>query len=109
MYIGTVKLSNEWTKVEDLIKDQVDGQSAFAFDDTKNYQLQGEGISFVRLLESAAAPAENNNDGFRIIGTQSAYYTPVSGSSLYARVELFDINGYPNIGDIYLKVSTVGE
>ena len=108
MYIGTVKLSNEWTKVEDLIKDQVDGQSAFAFDDTKSYQLQGEGISFVRLLESASAPTEDNNDGFRIVGTQNAQYNPATGLDLYCRVELFDINGYPNIGDIYLKIGTLG-
>lgn len=108
MYIGTVKLSNEWTKVEDLIKDQVDGQSAFAFDDTKTYQLQGEGISVVRLCDSAAEPSELI-DGLRIKGTQPAFYTPTTGSYLYVRIETFNIDGYPNIGDVYLKISTVGE
>ena len=32
MYIGKVLLSDEWEKLEDLIQDQVSGQSAFAFD-----------------------------------------------------------------------------
>ena len=38
MYIGKVLLSNTWTKLEDLIKAQISGQSAFAFNSDTVYQ-----------------------------------------------------------------------
>lgn len=115
MYIGKVLLSNEWAKLEDLIKTQVSGQSAFAFDSTKTYQLQGEcffeGTKEVllaaRLCEASAAPSLDD-DGFRIVGTQCAVYQPSTGS-VYVRVDLTEKPGQPEFGKMYLKISTVGE
>jgi len=40
MYLGTVKVSEVWEKLEDLIKAQIYGQSAFAFNTAKKYQIQ---------------------------------------------------------------------
>lgn len=39
-YVGKVTLSQDWEKLEDLIKDQVDGQGSFAFENGKDYSLQ---------------------------------------------------------------------
>ena len=41
-YVGKVKVSSAWTKLEDLIQAQVDGQSAFAFDTSKTYSVQAD-------------------------------------------------------------------
>lgn len=115
MYIGKVLLSNEWENLEDLIQEQVSGQSAFTFDSTKTYQLQGECdheavkevLLSARLCEASAEPTDNSA-GFRIINTQCAYYQPSTGS-VYARVDLTEKPGQPNFGKMYLKISTIGE
>ena len=115
MYIGKVLLSNEWENLEDLIQEQVSGQSAFTFDGTKTYQLQGEcffeGTKEVllaaRLCEASTAPSLDD-DGFRILGTQCADYQPSTGN-IYTRVDLTEKPGQPNFGKMYLKISTVGE
>ena len=115
MYIGKVLLSNEWEKLEDLIKTQVSGQSAFAFDSTKKYQFQGEcffeGTKEVllaaRLCEASTTPSDNI-DGGRIVGTQCADYIPSTGS-VYVRVDLTEKPGQPDFGKMYLKISTMGE
>lgn len=115
MYIGKVLLSNEWEKLEDLIQEQVSGQSAFAFDSTKTYQLQGEcffeGTKEVllaaRLCETSSTPSDNI-DGPRIVGTQCADYQPSTGS-VYVRVDLTEKPGQPDFGKMYLKISTMGE
>ena len=115
MYIGKVLLSNEWAKLEDLIKAQVSGQSAFAFDSTKTYQIQGEcffeGTKEVllaaRLCEKTTTPSDTK-DGFRITHTQCAVYQPSTGS-VYVRVDLTEKPGQPDFGKMYLKISTMGE
>lgn len=115
MYIGKVLLSDEWEKLEDLIKEQVSGQSAFAFDSTKTYQLQGECdhesvkevLLAVRLCETSATPTDDK-DGDRIVGTQCANYQPSTGS-VYVRVDLTEKTGQPDFGKMYLKISTMGE
>ena len=115
MYIGKVLLSDEWEKLEDLIKAQVSGQSSFAFDSSKTYQLQGECdheavkevLLAARLCEASAEPTDNAA-GFRIINTQCADYQPSTGS-LYVRADLTEKTGQPNFGKMYLKISTMGE
>lgn len=101
MYIGKVKISNNWSKLEDLIKAQVSGQSAFAFAEGTTYQLQGEGNYGVRLCDSSATPSDLQ-DGERIIGTQTAIYE-LSDGELYVRAE----ENIPS-GNVWLKVSILG-
>ena len=115
MYIGKVLLTNEWAKLEDLIKAQVSGQSAFSFDSDKKYQLQGECffegtkevLLAVRLCETSTTPSDNI-DGDRIVGTQCADYIPSTGS-VYVRVDLTEKTGMPDFGKVYLKISKMGE
>lgn len=102
-YIGKVELSNSWAKVEDLIQEQVDGQSEFAFDSDKTYQLQAEATYGAQLCETSAAPADGN-DGERIIGSQTGVYQPEGGNYLYAKVHTLQ-PGVPCL----LKISKIGE
>ena len=102
MYIGKVKLSNEWQKLEDVIKAQVEGQSGFAFSNGKDYQLQGEGNYAVRLCDSSALPADAQ-DGERIAETQTAIYQKDNSSELYVRTE----QDIPS-GNVWLKISEIG-
>ncbi len=37
--IGNVVITKEWANLQDLIRAQIDGQSAFTFDSTKTYSL----------------------------------------------------------------------
>lgn len=101
-YIGKVKMAETWEKVEDLIKQQVGGQSSFAFDADTTYQLQCEGDLGVRLCDSAMQPTDST-DGMMIRGTQTAMYKPGSATTLYARIS------YETNSDMLLKISTVGE
>ena len=100
MYIGKVKVSNEWESLEDLIKAQVDGQSSFAFATGSLYQLQGEGPIGVRMASASAKPTEDD-EGERIFGTQVAIYEKDSGI-LYVKAEQNSPNGQ------LLKVSLLG-
>mgnify|MGYP006873009612 CR=1 FL=1 len=116
MYIGKVLLSDEWEKLEDLIQEQVSGQSAFTFDSTKTYQLQGEcdhealkeNLLATRLCEVTSASSLADDDGFCISHNQCADYIPSTGS-VYVRVDLTEKPGQPNFGKMYLKISTMGE
>ena len=101
MYIGKVKISNTWSKLEDLIKAQVSGQSSFAFAEGTTYQLQGEGNYGVRLCDTSAAPSDAQA-GERIIGTQTAIYQKSNGY-LYVKTEA-DIPS----DNVWLKISTLG-
>ena len=100
-YIGKIKITKEWAKVEDLIQDQISGQSAFSFSSDSAYQIQGESDYGVRLVEQASAPTDMN-EGNKIVGTQCAYYKPESGY-LYVRT------GVENELEGFVKISTVGE
>lgn len=102
MYIGKVKLSNEWQKLEDIIKAQVEGQSAFEFSNGKDYQLQGEGNYGIRLCDSSVVPA-TPQDGERITDTQTAIYQKDNSSELYVRTE----QDIPS-GNVWLKISEIG-
>lgn len=102
-YIGKVKLTNEWTKVEDLIKAQVEGQSSFAFADGSTYQIQSDAMYGARLCEAATAPADKN-DGERVLEDHVGIYQPESGTYLYAKINT-PIAGH----DCLIKVSKIGE
>lgn len=103
MYIGKVQLTNEWQKVEDLIKAQVEGQSSFAFEANKTYQLQAEASYGAQLCETSAAPADGN-DGEFIEGSQTGSYILDSGNYLFAKVHTMQ-PGVP----CWLKISKIGE
>lgn len=105
MYIGKVLLGNTWATLESLIKEQVSGQSTFAFDKQKEYQFQGEGVGLVRLCDTTDTPSASN-DGFCIEGTQIENYTPSDGD-LYVRADLTQKTGNPNYGKMYLKIREV--
>lgn len=107
MYIGKVLLSEVWEKLEDLIKSQVSGQSAFAFNSDTVYQLQGEGVERVRLCDFTGTPIDLQA-GFRIEGTQTAHYKPSNGY-LFVRVEKTEGNGNADYGNTYLKISKMGQ
>ena len=100
MYIGKVKVSNEWESLEDLIQAQVDGQSSFEFASDTTYQLQGEGPIGVRMASVSAKP-ESDEDGERIFGTQVAIYEKDSGT-LYVKAEQNAPDGQ------LLKISQLG-
>ena len=102
MYICKVKITNEWSKLEDLIQNQVEGQSSFSFSEGTTYQLQAEGNYGVRLCDSSTTPAEAQ-DGERIEGTQTAIYE-VSDGYLYVRPE----ENIPS-GNVWLKISSLGQ
>lgn len=102
MYIGKVELTNEWQKVEDLIKAQVEGQSSFAFAEGNTYQLQAEASYGAQLCDAAAAPADGN-DGEYLLHSQVGIYQLASGSYLYAKVHTMQ-PGVP----CWLKISKIG-
>lgn len=88
-YIGKITTSSEWAKLEDLIKDQVDGQSAFAFDTSKTYNIQvettrGQYVFGVYLCDSASEPA-NADDGAHLEEYQMGIYQPESGYDLWVK------------------------
>lgn len=101
-YIGKVKLSSTWEKLEDLIKAQVDGQSAFAFDTSKEYGIQadtprGPYIFGAYLCNSATEPAEAD-DGEHLEQENFGIYQPASGVYLWVKTRGVD-------GDVKLSVS----
>ena len=95
-YIGKVKVSDTWTKLEDLIKAQIDGQSSFAFSSGSTYSLQtdGDNVSFIRVCNATSTPAESY-DGECLDRHICGLYKPDT-AYLYVRKE-----GHP----VYLSVS----
>lgn len=102
LYTGKVLLTNEWEKLEDLIQEQVSGQSSFAFDADTTYILQGEGVEAARLCDASVKPTDDIA-GLRIEGTQIIEYNPSAGT-LYVRCDLTQKTGNTNFGKIYLKI-----
>ena len=90
-YIGKVKISNSWEKLEDLIKAQISGQSSFSFSTSKSYSLQADGANNVqvRVCDTSVAPA-SETAGEHLDGAQFAVYEPTSGNALYVKQ-----NGFP--------------
>lgn len=88
-YIGKVTINNEWEKLEDLIKDQVAGQSAFAFDTTKQYFLQvettrGQFVFGIYACNSTTEPA-NPDDGEHLEEDSFGIYQPEAGEYLWVK------------------------
>ena len=88
-YIGKVTLTSSWAKLEDLIKAQVDGQSAFAFDTSKKYGIEvdtqrGPYIFGAYLCNSATEPA-NADDGEHLEQENFGVYQPESGAYLWVK------------------------
>ena len=102
-YIGKVEVDNTWQKVEDLIKAQVTGQSAFAFDENSIYQLQSEAGYGCRLCNTTSTPADGN-DGEVILQDKVGIYKKEGGAYLFAKVHTLQ-PGQPCL----LKISKVGD
>lgn len=58
MYIGTVKLSAEWEKVEDLIKDQVAGRARLLLTILKHTNSKGKVLA---LSDYVIVPRSRQN------------------------------------------------
>lgn len=88
-YIGKVVLSGEWAKLEDLIKDQVSGQSTFAFDTSKTYLIQVETTRgpfvFGAYVCNSTSEPENADDGEHLEQENMGIYEPVSGVYLWVK------------------------
>ena len=79
MHIAEVTATNQWQKLEDLIKQKV---SSFAFEIGKEYTIQNQS-NIINLIELDAAPTEQN--GFSPgVSKEPIIYTKTSGD-LYVR------------------------
>ena len=79
MHIAEVIATNQWQKLEDLIKQKV---SSFAFENGKEYTIQNQS-NIINLIELEAAPTEQN--GFYSgASKEPIVYTKTSGD-LYVR------------------------
>lgn len=79
MHIAEVIATNQWKKLEDLIKQKV---SSFAFENGKEYTIQNQS-NIINLIELDAAPTEQN--GFSPgASKEPIIYTKTSGD-LYVR------------------------
>ena len=55
MHIAEVKVTNQWQKLEDLIKQKI---SSFAFENGKEYTIQNIGNSSANFIEKTTTPTE---------------------------------------------------
>lgn len=102
-YVGKVVVTQDWAKLEDLIKAQVEGQSSFAFDTSKTYELQTDCEQHapfgVRVCNSASEPSDADA-GEHLSDDQSGEYKPESGIYLWVKVR-------GNTTDVKLSVSEI--
>lgn len=102
-YIGKVTLTDTWTKLEDLIK-LLDGQSDFAFDTSKQYQIQVDTVKSnhdysAYFCSSATEPTEADA-GEHLDNNLPAIYQPESGMDLWVKMV--------NAGVVKVSVSELG-
>lgn len=91
MHIAEVTATNQWQKLEDLIKQKI---SSFAFENGKEYTIQNIGISDVKFIEKASTPT--NEVGFiKRANEIPIVYTKTSGD-LYVKAR--DV-GYLTVSD----------
>lgn len=88
-YIGKVTLTDEWAKLVDLIQAQVDGQSSFAFDTSKEYQIQVDTVKTnhdysAYFCSSATEPTEKDA-GEHLDNNLPGIYQPESGVDLWVK------------------------
>lgn len=103
-YIGKVTLSQDWEKLEDLIKDQVDGQGSFAFENGKDYSLQVDSPNLEIMFGAYVCVSENKpalRDDGEHLTCQSGFYTAESGVSLWVKIR-------GNTTNIKMAVSEIG-
>lgn len=103
-YIGKVSVTSAQTKLEDLIKSQVSGQSSFAFDTSKKYSLMADvktsPVMFgVYVCNSATEPA-NDDDGEYLTDGLFGEYKPESGVNLWIKTR-------GNATDVKVSVSEI--
>ena len=91
MHIAEVTATNQWQKLEDLIKQKV---SSFAFENGKEYTIQNIGISDVKFIEKSST--STNEVGFIKRASEiPIVYTKTSGD-LYVKSR--DV-GYLTVSD----------
>ena len=88
-YVGKVKITGDWEKLEDLIKAQVDGQSSFSFDTSKTYSVMADCNTSpimlgARVCNSVAKPSEPD-DGEYLTEGLFGVYKPESGVYMWVR------------------------
>ncbi|UKI40469.1 MAG: hypothetical protein L6V95_09765 [Candidatus Melainabacteria bacterium] len=79
MYIAEVTATNQWQKLEDLIKQKV---SSFAFENGKEYTIQNQS-NIINLIELDTAPTEQN--GFYSGASKEPIVYAKTSGDLYVR------------------------
>lgn len=103
-YIGKVKITSAWTKLEDLIKAQVTGQSSFAFNTSKTYSVMADVKSNqtlfgVYVCNAGSEPSEDD-DGEYLTEGLFGMYKPESAVYLWVRAR-------GNSTDVKVSVSEI--
>lgn len=90
--IGLIKVTKDWTSVEDLIG------WGFTFDPTKTYVLECRGNGGVLLLESDTMPVAEDRSGNKLdgLGYKTAEYKVGTGI-LYARLDVNSLDSGLNV------------
>ena len=87
MHIAEVTATNQWQKLEDLIKQKV---SNFAFESGKEYIIQNIGISDVKFIDKSSTPT--NEVGFIKRANESPIvYTKTKGNLYVKTREVCDL------------------
>lgn len=87
MHIAEVKVTNQWQKLEDLIKQKV---SNFAFESGKEYIIQNIGISDVKFIDKSSTPT--NEVGFiKRANEAPIVYTKTKGNLYVKTREVCDL------------------
>ena len=87
MHIAEVTATNQWQKLEDLIKQKV---SNFAFESGKEYIIQNIGISDVKFIDKSSTPT--NEVGFiKRANEAPIVYTKTKGNLYVKTREVCDL------------------
>lgn len=103
-YVGKVKITSEWQKLEDLIQAQVDGQSSFSFDTSKKYAVMSDSKTqstmFGAYVCHSATEPEEDDAGEYLTDTLFGVYEPASGVDLWVKTR-------GNTTDVKVSVSEI--
>lgn len=80
MYLTEVKVTNQWQKLEDLIKQKI---SSFEFENGKEYTIQNIGSGTLSLIESETQPVDIA--GFFKRANEKPFYYKKTNGDLYVR------------------------
>lgn len=109
MFLGQVSIGNTWSKLEDLIKSQVSGQSSFSFDATKKYSIQCKSPNSFFIDEFTVNPAESSTATAGIgssTGITAASVVKATFESLIATAGTYDFIFADSIATAGIGTST---